>query len=178
MGAGHTHINPIYCVFHTRTHSLGRVCSQHLKQSLSHPVTLFFFKQCFHGICHDKLRSHIQLLLFSKWKFFILNSSLLILYMLLLKYTQSCPILYDPMDYSPPGSSVHGILQAGIPEWVAIPFSRGSSQFKDQTWVSGIVGRFFTSEPPGKPIINSIYAFIKTHSNTIKMFKLVNEMSL
>ena len=41
--------------------------------------------------------------------------------------TQSCPILCDPMDCSPPDSSVHGILQARILEWVAIPFSRGSS---------------------------------------------------
>jgi len=40
---------------------------------------------------------------------------------------QSCPTLWDPMDCSPPGSSVHGILQARILEWVAIPFSRGSS---------------------------------------------------
>ena len=40
---------------------------------------------------------------------------------------QSCPTLCDPMDCSPPGSSVHGILQARIPEWVTIPFSRGSS---------------------------------------------------
>ena len=38
---------------------------------------------------------------------------------------QSCPTLWDPMDYSPPGSSVRGILQARILEWVAIPFSRG-----------------------------------------------------
>ena len=40
---------------------------------------------------------------------------------------QLCPTLCDPMDCSPPGSSVHGILQLKIPEWVAIPFSRGSS---------------------------------------------------
>ena len=40
---------------------------------------------------------------------------------------QSCPTLRDPVDYSPPGSTVHGILQAGILEWVAISFSRGSS---------------------------------------------------
>ena len=40
---------------------------------------------------------------------------------------QSCLTLCDPMDYGLPGSSVHGILQAGILEWVAIPFSRGSS---------------------------------------------------
>ena len=46
---------------------------------------------------------------------------------------QSCPTLCDPMDYSLPGSSVHGILQARIGEWVAIPFSRGSSPPRDQT---------------------------------------------
>ena len=44
---------------------------------------------------------------------------------------QSCPTLCDPMDCSPPGSSVHGILQARILEWVAFPFSRGSSQPRD-----------------------------------------------
>ena len=50
----------------------------------------------------------------------------------------------NPMDCRLPGSSVHGILQARILEWVAIPFSRGSSQPMDQTWVSRIAGRFFT----------------------------------
>ena len=64
---------------------------------------------------------------------------------------QSCPALHDPMDYSPPGSSVHGILQARILEWVAISFPRGSSQPRDQTRVSCIGARFFTTEPPGKP---------------------------
>ena len=48
------------------------------------------------------------------------------------------------MDDSPPGSSVHGILQARIPDWVAIPFSRGSSWPKDWTQVSCITDRFFT----------------------------------
>ena len=51
---------------------------------------------------------------------------------------QSCPTLCDPVDCSPPGSFVHGILQARILEWVAIPFSRGSSQPRDQTQVSCI----------------------------------------
>ena len=46
---------------------------------------------------------------------------------------QSCPTLYDPMDCSLPGSSVHGILQARILERVAMPFSRRSSQPRDQT---------------------------------------------
>ena len=48
------------------------------------------------------------------------------------------------MDYSLPGSSVHGILQARILEWVAISFSRGSSRPRNRTWVCCIVGRFFT----------------------------------
>ena len=54
-----------------------------------------------------------------------------------------CPTLCDPMDYSLPGSSVHGILQAGILEWVAICFSRGSFQPRDRTQGSCIAGRFF-----------------------------------
>ena len=58
--------------------------------------------------------------------------------------TQSCPTLYNPMDCSPPYSSAHGILQARILEWVAIPFFRGSSQPRDQTCVSCTAGRFFT----------------------------------
>ena len=56
---------------------------------------------------------------------------------------QSCPTLYDPMDCSPPGSAIHGILQARVLEWVAIPFSRGSSQPRDQTQVSRSAGRGF-----------------------------------
>ena len=55
------------------------------------------------------------------------------------------------MHRSPPGSSVHGISQARILEWVAIPFSRGSSWPEDQTHISCIAGGFFTTEPPGKP---------------------------
>ena len=51
---------------------------------------------------------------------------------------KSCLTRCDPMDYSPPGSSVHGILQARILEWVAIFSSRGSSQPRDRTCVSYI----------------------------------------
>ena len=58
---------------------------------------------------------------------------------------------YDCMDCSPTHSSVHRILQPRILEWVAISFSRGSSLGRDWTWVSCIRGRFFTTEPPGKP---------------------------
>ena len=56
------------------------------------------------------------------------------------KVCQSCLTLYDPVDYT-----VHGILQARILEWVAFPFSRGSSQPGVQTQVSHIAGGFFTS---------------------------------
>ena len=58
---------------------------------------------------------------------------------------QSCPTLCDSMDYSLPRSSVHGIFQTRVLEWVAISFSRGSSQPRDTTQVSGIAGGFFTS---------------------------------
>ena len=57
--------------------------------------------------------------------------------------SQSCLTLCDPMDCSLPGSSVHGILQARVLEWVAISFSRGSSQPRDWTRVSHIEGRCF-----------------------------------
>ena len=57
---------------------------------------------------------------------------------------QSCPTLCDPMDCSLPGSSVHGIFQARVLEWVAISFSKRSSQPRDGTRVSRIAGRRFT----------------------------------
>ena len=59
--------------------------------------------------------------------------------------TQSCPTLCDPMDCSLPGSSVHGILQARILEWIAMPSSRESFWPRNQTGVSHVAGRFFTS---------------------------------
>ena len=71
--------------------------------------------------------------------------------LLAMSVAQLCVTLWDPTDCSSPGSSIHGILQARILEWFAIPFSRRSSSFsrrsswpRDQTWVSYIVGRFFT----------------------------------
>ena len=61
------------------------------------------------------------------------------------KVIQSCLTLGDPMDYP-----VHGLLQARILEWVAIPVSGGSSQSRDRTQVSLTAGGFFTSESQGK----------------------------
>ena len=58
--------------------------------------------------------------------------------------TQTYPTLWNSMDCCPLGSSVHGILQARILEWLAISSSRGSSWPRDWTWVSYIAGRFFT----------------------------------
>ena len=59
------------------------------------------------------------------------------------KLLQSCLSLCDPLDCSPTGSTIHGILQARILEWVAISFSRGSSQLRDRTLVSFVscIGR-------------------------------------
>ena len=63
--------------------------------------------------------------------------------------------LCDPVDCNPPDSSVHGVLQARTLEWIAISFSRGSSQGRDQTHIAcvspALAGRFLTTEPPGKP---------------------------
>ena len=67
------------------------------------------------------------------------------------------------MNYSPPGSSVHGVLQARVLEWVAISFSRGSSWPRDWTWVSCIAGRFFTIWATRKMCIKYITV---TRSNT------------
>ena len=57
---------------------------------------------------------------------------------------QSCSALCDPVDCTLVGSSVHGILQARVLEWIAIPFSIGTSQPRDRTLVSCITGRSFT----------------------------------
>ena len=76
---------------------------------------------------------------------------------------QSCPTLCDPVDRSPPGSSGHSILQAGILEWVAMPSCRGSSRPRDRTQVCCLAGRFFTSEPPEKPCPHHyLYLFPET----------------
>ena len=73
--------------------------------------------------------------------------------------SKSCPTLCDAMDCSPVGSSVHGILQERILEWVAMPSSRGSPQPRDQTHISYVscVGRgFFTTSPIWEAQIESI----------------------
>ena len=68
--------------------------------------------------------------------------------MLLSCYVQ---LFCDPLDCSPPGSSLHGISQARILKWVVISVSRGSSRPRNWTRISCLAGRFFNTEPPGKP---------------------------
>ena len=97
---------------------------------------------------------NIYLVLISKKLIFmlliisILFSSLIFALKVKVLVTQSCLTLCDPMDCSLPGSSIHGILQARILEWVAVPSSRGSSPPRDGIYVSyvpALAGRFFTT---------------------------------
>ena len=62
-----------------------------------------------------------------------------------------CPALCDPMDYSPPGSSVHGIFQARMLKWVAFPSPGDLPNAEMEPESPARAGRFFTTEPPGKP---------------------------
>ena len=81
---------------------------------------------------------------------------------------QSCLTLCNPMDYSPPGSSVRGILQTGILQWVAISFSRRSSQPRDQTCISCIAGRFCITETPGNSSYINLRKVSSKYPNEVK----------
>ena len=86
------------------------------------------------------------------------------------KSFQSCLTLCSPMDYIPPGSSIHGILQARILEWGAMPFSRGSSSPRDRTHISRgscIAGGFFTTGSLGKPFL--IFSSVQSLSH-VRLF--------
>ena len=87
------------------------------------------------------------------------------------KLLQSCLTLCNPMDCSLPRSSVHGILQARILEWVAMPSSRGSSQHRDWTHISGIAGGFLTTEPSGEAKINVLFPDSQFHILQCSVFK-------
>ena len=83
--------------------------------------------------------------------------------------TQSCLSFWDTMDCSPPGSSVRGILQARIVDWVAMPSSRGSSQPRDQTQVSCTASRFFTNWATGEVPFNLNYLLKILYLNMITL---------
>ena len=96
---------------------------------------------------------HVSLLWnYSPWIWIQAKTELIIILV-----TQSCLTLCDRMDYSPPGSSVHGISQERRLEWAVISFSRGSSWLRDPTNFSCTTGRFFTTEPQGKPYTYKTY---------------------
>ena len=73
------------------------------------------------------------------------------------------------IDYSPPGSSVHGILQARILVWVAIPFSKGSSRPRDRTWVTCRSGSFFTIWATRKAPVYSMLLLL-SHFSHVRLF--------
>ena len=86
---------------------------------------------------------------YDSWFFIFWGPSTMISIVLV---SQSRPTLCYPIDCSLPGSSVHGILQPRILEWIAIPFVRGSSWPRDRIWVSCVAGRFFTIWATGKTL--------------------------
>ena len=96
-------------------------------------------------------------------------------------HAQSCPTLCDPMDCSPPGSSVHGIFQARILEWVAMPFSRGLSQHRDQTRVSRIARQIlYHLSYLGSPLVqenNPLKYFFPLNLNLILLMNNVLEIT-
>ena len=92
----------------------------------------------------------------AKWTGPEMLNWLYVLSVRVLSCAQSCLTLCGPMGYSLPGSSVQGIFQARIMEWVVIPFSRGSSQPRDWTHVSlalALASAFFTTSPCGKQLV-------------------------
>ena len=105
--------------------------------SISHSIVFFYLFVC---IVHLRRLSYVGL----KWSE--------------VKVTQSCPTLCDPM------STVCGILQARILEWVAVPFSRGFFRPRDRTQVSCIVGGFFTSWDTREALCGSSQLLISIHS--------------
>ena len=86
------------------------------------------------------------------------------MYIVKVLIAQSCPTLCNPKDCSPPDSSVHGILQAKILQWVVIPFFRGSSGPRDQTWVSLSLFFFYQLEANHLTILQWPLTWIHMHS--------------
>ena len=98
---------------------------------------LWVFYWCLFFLIHQKRKENLFI-----WFSFIRLS--LVAHISLNKSLSHVQLFWDPMNCSPPGSSVQGIVQARILEWVAIPFLAESSQPRDWTWVSHISGRSFT----------------------------------
>ena len=112
-----------------RSHNMAKETSDQTR------VPVFTFSSA--CVIHGAAKSQTRL---SNWTDWLTDC----LWLVRVLAVQSCPTLCDPMDCSPPGSSVHGILQAKILEWVVIPFSRASSWPRDLTRVFHIADKFFT----------------------------------
>ena len=118
-------------------------------------ISCFIFKNCFELHWYQTVRAivdaHCIVLIF-----FFTNMMISVWCAQLL---WSCPTLCDPMDCSPPGASVHGILQVRMLEWVAIPFSRGSSQLSDNLSLPHCRGILHLLSHRGRPWTSFIYLF-------------------
>ena len=115
-------------------------CCSFLNQALGHLFTLRYALNCVPQNCYLDIPAPVpqEVTVFGDKHFTCMRARSLL----------SCQTLCNSMDCSPPGSSVHGILQARILEWVAMPSSRGSSQPRDRTMSPALAGMFFTTEPP------------------------------
>ena len=91
---------------------------------------------------------------FSSLSLFPMRVGILCVCVLVTQVAQLCPALCDTINCSLPGSSVHGILQARILEWVATPFSRWS--FRPRDWIQALQADSLPSEPPGNPVTTSL----------------------
>ena len=116
--------------------------------TLTGPMLVMQVPYC--SVCHGRACRVFQFLFLLRYSSFALGFSMSLV--VVVKVAQLCLTLCNPMDCSLPSSSVHGILQARILEWLAIPFSRGFSQPRNQIQVSHIAGGFFTDWATREPI--------------------------
>ena len=119
-----------------------------LDKTVVHVISSVHFLWCFHSVCHP-MDNHKRLTNLTDGSLVLNTNSINLVFCLKhvkvnMLVTHLCLTLGHPMDCSPLGSSVHGILQWRILEWIAIPFSRKYSQSRDLTQVSCIGDRFFT----------------------------------
>ena len=115
----------------------------------------FFFLQFLYQLCQQGSPYEVSIKRNTCLK---INFKVSIVWVFLCAYVFSCSIiltLWNPIDCKWPGSSVHGILQARILEWVAMPFSRGSSQPRDRSQVSCIVGGFFAPDQFSRSVMSN-----------------------
>ena len=122
-----------------------RTCSTAcIRQHLHRKTSGLWMKHRTHCPCQMKgLKNLVSIPLTKSLTLFINKHLYVIMNGVRAKSLQSCLTLWDSTDYSPPGSSVHGILQARTLQWVSMPSSRGSSQPRDQTHISDVscIGR-------------------------------------